>query len=230
MKQDAWHRTSDRPVELVDVDVRVGARRVLSGVALRVERGSTVAVTGPNGAGKSTLLRALVGLAPTESGTVRVFGGRPSDARLRTAYLPQRQSVPQVFPARVSDVVALGRFAHLGPFRRAGDADRAAVADAIERMDLAPLAGRPIQQLSAGEFQRTLVARALVQRPDLLLLDEPFEGVDAASRALIREELWAVAASGASVVVVDHDVANVGRDYDRVLHIDAGRLTEVTER
>lgn len=226
MKQDAWSRLSERPVELVDVAVAVQGRRVLSGVTLSVEPGCMVAVTGPNGAGKSTLLRALVGLLPTEGGTVRLFGGPPRAARRRVAHLGQRQGCPAVFPARVTDLVMMGRTVHLGPLRRAGAVDRAAVDDAIARMDLTPLAGRPIQALSAGEFQRTLVARALVQRPDLLLLDEPLEGVDAASRRLIREALWESVASGAAVLVVDHGPPESLSDYDRVVRVAGGRLSE----
>ena len=224
MKQDAWYRGRTRPVDVAGVTVRIGHRTVLDDVTLALDAGLTVALAGPNGAGKSSLMRVMAGLLPVAAGTVTLFGTSPQQARTSTAYLPQGQRAPVVFPARVRDVVALGRFPHLGAVRRAGREDRVAVEDAIQRMRLDALADRPVQQLSGGEYQRTLVARALAQRPRLLLLDEPFDGIDAATCTLIREELWSAAASGATVVVVEHDPVALETHYDRTVQLDAGRL------
>ena len=226
MKQNALPRSSALPVSVTDLSVRVGSREVLRDLTLAVTPGSVLAVTGRNGSGKSTLMRCLAGLLRFDRGTVRIFGSEPRDARRRVAYLQQSQVAPRVYPARVRDVVAMGCFPALGPFRRPGPAERAVFEAAIERMGLTELASRPIQELSAGEFQRTLVARTIAQQAGLLLLDEPFDGVDAESTAIIRDELWSIAAAGATVLVVDHDLETVDQHYDRVIRLEDGRVEE----
>jgi ABC-type Mn2+/Zn2+ transport system ATPase subunit len=179
--------------------------------------GELVGVVGPNGAGKSTLLRAVLGLVRADTGTVAVDGQPVNEIRPDVAYLPQRSEIDWDYPAVVEEIVAMGRFPRVGLCRRLRRADHAKVAEALERMGLVGLARRPIGELSGGQQQRTFVARALAQEARLLLLDEPFAGVDALTETLLRDRLREIRDDGATLLVVHHDLATVSRLYDRVL-------------
>ena len=182
---------------------------VLREVTLDLPQGVVLGVIGPNGAGKSTLLKAVVGLLKPAKGTVACFGQPLQKARRRVGYMRQASSVDWDFPTTVSDVVLMGTYGGLGWFRRPGTKERDVAVAALKRVGIPHLAHRPISQLSGGERQRTFLARLLAQQPDLLLLDEPFAGVDAASQEAITSVLHELRDEGRTVVIVHHDLATV---------------------
>lgn len=182
---------------------------VLREVTLDLPQGVVLGVIGPNGAGKSTLLKAVVGLLKPAKGTVACFGEPLAKVRRRVGYMRQASSVDWDFPTTVSDVVLMGTYGGLGWFRRPGTKERYVAAAALERVGIPHLAHRPISQLSGGERQRTFLARLLAQQSDLLLLDEPFAGVDAASQETITSVLHGLRDEGRTVVIVHHDLATV---------------------
>jgi manganese/zinc/iron transport system ATP- binding protein len=202
-----------------------GDRRVLDGIDLRIAGSAMTAIVGPNGAGKSTLLKAALGLIPA-TGEVRLLGQPRDQALPRVAYVPQRAGVAWDFPARVRDVVAMGLFRETGLFGRLTPALRARVDLALARVGLSDLADRQIGALSGGQQQRTFIARALVQTPQLYLLDEPFAGVDAATEDAILTLLRALLDEGATVVAVHHDLATVRGRFDRAVLVGSGGVTE----
>ena len=179
--------------------------------------GSLAAIVGPNGAGKSTLLKAVVGLVRSDAGQV-LIDGRPARAALdRVAYVPQRETIDWDFPIRVREVVEMGRYRAAGWLRRVPRGERAIVAEALERVGMAPFAERQIGELSGGQRQRVFIARALAQRAPLMLLDEPFAGVDARTEASLLGLLAELAAEGSTIVVVHHDIGIVRSRFDWAL-------------
>jgi len=190
-------------------------------VSLRLTPHAMTALVGPNGAGKSTLLKGILGLTPVhDRDSVRFFGGPLDSARDRIAYLPQRSELDWDFPATAIDIVAMGTYRRLGLFRRVGRAARREAQDALELVGLGGLAARPISELSGGQRQRVLVARALAQRADLLLLDEPFANVDEATERTIARVLRDLAARGATILAVHHDLSTVREEFDEAIMLD----------
>ena len=190
------------------VVVDYGRVRALDGVDLEIAHGQVTGLVGMNGSGKSTLFKVLMGTVRLEAGEVRLDGLDPRTARKQgvVGYVPQSEDVDWTFPLSVRDVVMTGRYGHMGPTRRARPADRTAVADALERVELTELAGRQIGRLSGGQRKRVFVARAIAQGARTLLLDEPFAGVDKRSEATIVRLLHELAAQGCAVVVATHDL------------------------
>lgn len=200
---------------------------VLDCVSLMIARGEFVALTGANGSGKSTLLRLLLGLLPPAAGSVRVLGAAPHRLRDRrkVGYVPQRSTLPDQLPATVAEVVATGRLVGGRWRRRLGPQDRSAVEGALRDVDLTELADRPVAELSGGQQQRVLIAKALVNDPELLILDEPVAGVDADSQRRFRDTLvGSVHHRGAAVLLVSHELGAVATDLDRVLVLRRGKL------
>ncbi len=195
----------------------------LQEIDLSVPAGVRVALVGPNGSGKSTLLKAVAGLLPVRSGEIRVYGNAVGACHHGVAYLPQRGEVDWRFPISVRRLVMSGRYVHLGWLTRPGRKDGKIVADVLERLGLAPLAERQVGQLSGGQQQRALLARALVQEGDLLLLDEPLNAVDAATRETVSEVLAGLRSRGATVVVATHDLASLESEFDGALYLRDGR-------
>jgi len=195
-------------IDVEAVSVRYGPVRALDDVTLRVAAGRVTGLIGMNGSGKSTLFKTITGLIRPVSGTVRLDGLTPAAARRRglVGYVPQSEDVDWSFPVSVRDVVMMGRYGHLGPTRRPRDADRAAVDEAIARVELSDLADRQIGQLSGGQRKRAFVARGIAQDARILLLDEPFAGVDTRSEATIVRLLRELAADGRTVLVSTHDL------------------------
>jgi ABC-type Mn2+/Zn2+ transport system ATPase subunit len=193
-----------------ELTVRYGSQLALERVKAEIPAGSSVALLGPNGAGKSTLFAAAVGLVSPDSGSIALSSER-------VAFVPQRLEVEPMFPATVLDVVRMGRYGDLGPWRRFGERDRELVAGAIELLGLGHLATRRFTELSGGERQRALLAQAAAQDPDLLLLDEPFTGVDAPTREAVHGLLASWHQDGRTVIVATHDLASARREYELVL-------------
>lgn len=178
-----------------------------------------IGIIGPNGAGKSTLLKAIMGLLPLDTGSVRIFG-EPLDAvRQRVAYVPQKEAVDWNFPVSVLDVVLMGRYGRIGWLRRPKQPDRERAMAALEEMEMSDYSGSHISNLSGGQQQRVFLARALAQEAELLLLDEPFVGVDAATEAAIFRLLDRLRATERTVVLVNHDLGVVER-FDRLIMVN----------
>jgi zinc transport system ATP-binding protein len=213
-------------VEVLGGGVVLGGRPVLRDVDLAVRAGEFVAVVGANGSGKSTLIRAVVGLRPVTSGTVRLFGTeqqRFTDWR-RVGYVPQRPGAGSGVPASVWEVVASGRLVHRSLLRPLRRADREAIREALEVVGLADRASEPVTTLSGGQQQRVLIARALVSGPDLYVLDEPTAGVDAANQQALADALRTVSDAGATVVLVTHELGPLAPLVDRTVTVREGRI------
>jgi manganese transport system ATP-binding protein len=213
-----------------DVSVSYAETRALEGVDLEVGVGRVHGLIGMNGSGKSTLFKALMGLVAIDDGAIELFGGDPARARksLRVAYTPQSEAVDWDFPVSVADVVMMGRYGHMGWRRRARDEDWAAVAEALRRCELTELAQRQIGALSGGQRKRAFVARGLAQGADLLLLDEPFAGVDKRSEATITALLRELAGEGKTILVSTHDLVAVPSLCDEVALINRRIIAQGT--
>lgn len=185
---------------------------VLWQVSATIQPGVMLAIVGPNGAGKTTLLKTMLGLIKPVAGTVSFFGGTYAQNRARIAYVPQRTSVDWDFPATVLDIVLMGRYGHIGWFKRPGASDYAAAHHALEQVDMNSYAQYTINQLSGGQQQRVFLARALVQNADLYLMDEPFVGVDMATEQMLVQLLKKLRDSGKTIIIVHHDLQTL-RDY-----------------
>jgi manganese/iron transport system ATP-binding protein len=219
-------------LELRAVSVLYGGRLALDSVSLSVPHGAQVAVVGPNGAGKSTLFKALVGLLPLRSGEMLIDGHPRGEYHERIAYVPQREEVDWRFPVSVSDVVAMGRYGRRGWLRRLSAADRELVVRSLEQLGISDLGQRPIGELSGGQQQRVFLARALAQEPRLLLLDEPFTGVDVATREATLDLLVGLRTRAVTVLVSTHDLDLAAARFDEVVLlnsrlISAGRPAQV---
>lgn len=218
---------STRPaaVEVTGGCVALGGRPVLRGIDLAVRPGEFLALMGANGSGKSTLVRALLGLRPLSSGQVRLFG-TPLDSFHdwhRIGYVPQRATAAAGVPASVWEVVAAGRLTHRRLLRPLSRADRAAIADALEVVGLADRRRDAVSQLSGGQQQRVLIARALAGEPDLFFLDEPTAGVDLPNQQVLADTLGRLKLSGATVVLVAHELGPLAPHVERAVVMRDGR-------
>ncbi len=194
-------------LEVDGISVAFGRDLALEGVSATLEGGDALALIGPNGAGKSTLLRAILGLVPLRDGTVRILGRSPAEARAEVAYVPQADTLDADFPVSVLQVVLMGRYRAIGWFRRPRAGDRAEAMAALREVGLAERAHDRFGTLSGGQRQRVLLARAVARSPRLLLLDEPFNGLDARTTEVLIEVLARLRASGVGVVMSTHDLA-----------------------
>jgi len=207
---------SPPPIRVRGLTVSYGGQPVLRSVTFDAAAGTLVGIVGPNGAGKSTLLKAILGLIRADAGLIEV-SGRPLEAgRSGLAYVPQTEAVDWDFPVTVFDVVLMGRYGRLGWWRRPSQADRQAADAALHQVGMHDYARRHIRQLSGGQQQRVFLARALCQDADILLLDEPFAGVDAATEQAIFELIDRLTQGGRTLLVVNHDLSVLNR-FDRVM-------------
>jgi manganese/zinc/iron transport system ATP- binding protein len=207
-----------------DVTVCYGATPAVHHLSAEMPCGSLVALMGPNGAGKSTLLRTILGWHRLTTGAITIGGVPCRKARQRIGYLPQRAAVDWDFPVTVRDVVAMGRYQVLGPFRGFRKEDHAAVDAAISEMGLEWLADRQIAALSGGQQQRTFLARAVASGADIFLLDEPFAGLDPSSTADLVRRLQTWAKAGRLVVTVVHDLDLARRYFPQALLVRASLI------
>lgn len=192
------------------------ASYALQDVSFQIERGEQVAVVGPNGAGKSTLFKLIVGTLKPSQGQVLMFGHAP-DQHTCIAYVPQRSQINMAFPVTVEDVVMMGRVGRMGLFRRPNRKDWEFVRASLARVGASDLAGRQIGELSGGQQQRVFIARTLAQEAELLLLDEPFAGLDVPSQQAIFEILASLHSDRVTVLVATHDLDMAAERFDRVM-------------
>jgi manganese/iron transport system ATP-binding protein len=212
----ALHLSGAPSLVLDGVSVRYDGAVALDGVSFELGQGERVAVVGPNGAGKSTLFKVIAGLLRPTAGSLRIFGQPPGE-HLCVAYVPQRSQVDWNFPVTVADVVMMGRSGKIGLFRWPHKHDWQVVEAALERVRMQDLAQRRIGELSGGQQQRVFLARALAQEAELLLLDEPLNGLDAPSQQAIFEVLDALKALGITVLVATHDLDQAAAQFDRMM-------------
>ncbi|MDV8006110.1 metal ABC transporter ATP-binding protein [Rhodococcus sp. IEGM 1318] len=210
---------TEQAIRVENVSVHYGEVHALDHVDLTLNSGSVCGLIGMNGSGKSTLFKVIMGMIKPDNGSVRIAGLDAAAARKsgRVGYVPQSEDVDWTFPISVRDVVMMGRYGHLGFLRRPRRADREAVAEALERVELAEFADRQIGQLSGGQKKRAFVARGIAQDASILLLDEPFAGVDKRSEATISTLLRELASDGRSILVSTHDLHAVPKLCDEAV-------------
>jgi zinc transport system ATP-binding protein len=228
-------------VELLDLGVTYGDRPILEHITLRVEMGDFLGLIGPNGAGKSTLIKLIVGLVPPSYGTVQAFGEavwriRNGHSPVGVGYVPQHTALEgQNLPATVSEVVSTGRISGRTILRRFDEHDHQKVADALDVVGIADLRLRKIRELSGGEFQRMLIARALAGDPRLMILDEPTASIDVGSQTTFYALLERLNRErGLTILLASHDIGAVSRSCTKVaclnrrlyFHGDAGDFLE----
>ncbi|MEX3505612.1 anchored repeat-type ABC transporter ATP-binding subunit [Corynebacterium sp. LK2510] len=204
-------------LSITDLRVDLSGRHILDDVTLNVDSGEFIGLLGPNGAGKTTLLRAILGLVPVVHGEINLDGLTGHSLRHSAGYVPQRHDVAWDFPIDVRSAVMSGRTGLIGWRRRPGADDHAAVDEALERVRLSDRAHRPIGELSGGQRQRVLVARALATRPRILLLDEPFTGLDIPSSERLLELFDQLAAAGTAIVMSTHNLAEAVHACHRLI-------------
>lgn len=199
-------------IDVRGVTVRYNGDAAVDNVSFRVAAGEKLAIIGPNGAGKSTLMKAILGLIRYQSGEITVAGDLT-----KLGYVPQHEDVNWNFPVTVRDVVMMGCVRQIGWFRLPGRRHWQQVDAALERVDLAGFAQRQVGELSGGQRRRVFIARALAQNADMLLLDEPFSGVDASAQTDLMAVLDRLNTEGLTIVLSTHDLDLAFHRFDRVL-------------
>ena len=213
-------------VDLVDASFGYARRPVVTGATLRIDRGERLAVLGANGSGKSTLVKGILGLNDHLGGRVELFG--TPLARLRDrhllGYVPQRHTLSASVAATAAEIVSSGRLPRLGLVGRLGRADRAIVRDCLELVGLGDLAAHEVSTMSGGQQRRVLIARALAAEPEMLVMDEPTAGVDAASQKVLAQVLQRLIDAGSTLLVVTHEMGPLTPLLSRVVTVEAGRV------
>ncbi len=204
-------------LEVHQLTVNYGNNPALWDISLEVPSGNVVGVIGPNGAGKTTFIKTILGLIQPLSGKIEFFGNPLTQMRQKIAYIPQRESVDWDFPITVRDLVLMGRYGRLGIFRRPRQADISAAEHYLEKVGMLPYADRQISQLSGGQQQRVFIARALIQEAEIYFMDEPFVGIDLATKKVIVDLLHELKKEGKTVFVVHHELDQVDTYFDWVI-------------
>jgi manganese/zinc/iron transport system ATP- binding protein len=223
------------PLVIRDLSAAYQKKPVLRNISFEAPEGKLIGIVGPNGAGKSTLIKAALGLVPPLEGEVFIYG-KPYKEQVRSVgYVPQRESVDWDFPTSALDVVTMGRYGHLGWFKRPGREDKRIAMECLAKVGMSEYADRQISQLSGGQQQRVFLARALAQNAQLYFMDEPFVGVDAATEKAIITLLEELKQQGKTVLVVHHDLSTVKEYFDWVLLLNVemigfGPTSEVFNR
>jgi zinc transport system ATP-binding protein len=201
-------------------------RAVVTGVTLDVHAGEVVALLGPNGSGKSTLVKGILGLNDHLGGEVDLFGIPFERFRehFRLGYVPQRHTLSTSVRATAAEIVAIGRLPHQGWLGRANHEDRRIIQESLALVGLADRAGTDVSTLSGGQQRRVLIARALAAQPDVLVMDEPTAGVDLASQDVLSQVLARLAARGATMLIVTHELQALHGVLTRIVELDGGQV------
>lgn len=213
-------------IKIEDLTVTYDVTPVLWDIDLTIKEGSLTAIVGPNGAGKSTLIKAMLGLVKRISGEVLFSEKNYKEMHKKIAYVPQRGSVDWDFPTTVYDVVLMGRYGHIGWFRKPSKTDHQLTIKALEEVGMINYQNRQISELSGGQQQRVFLARALVQAADFYIMDEPFQGVDIKTEKAIIKILKLLKEEGKTVVVVHHDLDTVSTYFDEVVLINVKLIAQ----
>lgn len=203
-----------------DLSVNYEKDNVLWNINFALPRGSMTALVGPNGAGKTSLMHAIMGLVRPCGGSISLFGRPLIRQKQRVAFVPQKEAIDWNFPISVLDVVLMGRYPFLGAIKWFSKADKLEAITMLEQVQLVPFAKRPIAELSGGQQKRVFIARALMQRAEIMLFDEPFAGVDQKAERLLLEQMQALTKSGMTLLVVHHDILSVKNYFPRALLIN----------
>jgi len=204
-------------IDVQNLTVSYGPRPALLDVSFQIEPGQLIGVIGPNGSGKSTLIKAILGFVKSDFGSINILGKPIEKSKGMVAYVPQRGAVDWDYPITVEQVVMMGRFNNIAWHRRPSESDWKIVLQSLEMVRMIDFRHRQIGQLSGGQQQRVFMARALAQGADILLLDEPFAGVDAATERAILDVLANAKAAGRTLMVVHHDLATASEYFDQLL-------------
>jgi ABC-type Mn2+/Zn2+ transport system ATPase subunit len=216
------HRTAAPVISLkhVNVSYHSGDQRrqgkALDDISFQIDLGEQIAIVGPNGAGKSTLIKLIAGILNPSSGEVEIYGSGPG-GHICIGYVPQRSQIDFSFPVTVEDVVMMGRVGKIGLFRWPRSKDWSVVRECLSRVNAADLARKQIGELSGGQQQRVFIARAIAQEAEILLLDEPFAGLDIPSQEAIIEILQGLSADDVTVLLATHDLVMAADNFDRVM-------------
>jgi manganese/iron transport system ATP-binding protein len=228
------HEDNAPAIRLDDVSVRYDGNQALTNVSLTILPGERAAVVGPNGAGKTTLIQVIVGTLRPSSGTVQIFGQRPG-GHVCIAYLPQRSRIDWGFPVTVREVAMMGRIRKIGLLRWPSRNDWRIVDEALDKVGLSALHDRRIADLSGGEQQKVFLAQALAQEAEIVLLDEPFNGLDMPAQKSILEILDGLSRARVTAIIATHDLNLAAERFDRVLLLQRdliafGKPTDVFTR
>jgi len=204
-------------IHVKNLNVWYGKQHALANVSFELGEGKLVGIIGPNGSGKSTLLKAILNLIPSQSEKVEFYGLKLDQAKNKIAYVPQRESVDWNFPISVEEVVAMGRLNPKKLIQRFSSSDKQLITETLVKVGIEDLRKKQIGELSGGQQQRVFIARAIAQQADLILMDEPFVGIDMASQENILELLLSLKSTGKTIVMVHHDLSTVAQYFDEVL-------------
>ncbi len=204
-------------IHVENLTVSYGPVPALLDVSVKIPCGQLVGVIGPNGSGKSTFIKSILGFVKSDIGSVKLFGEDVASARGKVAYVPQRGAVDWDFPITVREVAAMGRYGHRKWWQDLTRSDYALADEALSKVRMSEFSKRQIGQLSGGQQQRVFLARALAQDADIMLLDEPFAGVDAATERSILDVLLETKVNGKTLVVVHHDLATAAEFFDLLI-------------
>lgn len=218
--------SADVAIDLRDAAFGYGERAVLTDANLTIRRGEIVAVVGPNGSGKSTLMKGILGLNERVAGSVTLFGVPSHELRdrARLGYVPQRHTLSASVRATAEEIVSTGRLPRIGWLGRLRGTDRQIVARSLEVVGLADRAATEVSTLSGGQQRRVLIARALAGQPDVLIMDEPTAGVDAANQHVLAEVLDRLVERDVTMVIVTHELGPLERLLTRIVVVDSGRI------
>jgi len=211
-------------IEVNQLTVNFEKRSALWDLHFKVPRGRFMGIIGPNGAGKSTLLKALLGIIKPLSGNIRFFGQPWSRMKHQIAYVPQKRSIDWDFPITAFDVALMGRYRSLKGLKWYRKTDKLAAMRMLERLGMGDLASRQINALSGGQQQRLFVARALIQRAEIYLLDEPLAGIDKASEEVIMQILRGLQKEGKTLLVVHHELNTAAQYFDSALLLNTSLI------
>lgn len=214
------NNNSNIAIDIQNLTISYHKKPAVRSVELKIPAGYIVGIIGPNGAGKSTLLKGILGLIPKVNGTVIIEGNPVRKMLKKISYIPQKESFDWDFPVVVYDVVMMGRYPHLSVIGKPGKKDHEKVIEALRKVDMLEYKDRQIRFLSGGQQQRIFLARSLAQESDILLLDEPFVGVDAATERAIFQLMRNLKNENKTILVVHHDLAKVNQYFDYLVMIN----------
>ncbi|MCG7335589.1 metal ABC transporter ATP-binding protein [Sporosarcina sp. ACRSM] len=222
----------ENAITVSDLHVSYYGKEVLHNIGFTIPEGRSVGIIGPNGAGKSTLLKSILNLISKDKGEISILGASLKEVRKRIAYVPQRSTIDWDFPITVKDTVLIGTYPTIGVLKRPGKREKEWALKCLEKVDMIEFQDRQIGELSGGQQQRVFLARALAQRADLFLLDEPFVGIDVTSEEMIVKILKELRDEGKTILVVHHDLNKAEKYFDELLLLNkeliaAGSVKEV---
>lgn len=216
------------PLSIEGLNVRYARQNdyALRDITYQAPTGEMIAILGPNGAGKSTLIKTCISLTQKESGTIDFFGAQHKNVRDKIAYMAQRQEVDWSFPINVLDVVLMGLSTQIGWFKRLNASHKEQAFDALKQVQMDDMAQTQIGALSGGQQQRVFLARTLVQKPELYILDEPLAGVDAKAQEIILNVLQDIKNAGKTIIAVHHDLIGAENYFDSALLLNRTAIAQ----